>query len=77
MVAVHTESLENALYAALRALEESASLSRQLARNARQRGLGSIVARMQKKAAETEEQAALVRGVLMAGQPANDATGTG
>ena len=73
MVTVHSESVENALYAALRALEESASLSRLLARNAQQRGLASIVARMEDKAAETEQQATLVRSLLLREQPANDA----
>ena len=64
MLSVHSESVENALYAALRALEESSSLSRQLARNAEQRGLASLVTRLDGKAAETEEQADLVRGLL-------------
>lgn len=65
MLTVHSESVENALYAALRALEESASLSRQLARNAAGRGMQSIVSRMEVKAAEAEQQAGLVRGLLM------------
>jgi two-component system chemotaxis response regulator CheB len=73
MITVHTESVENALYAALRALEESASLSRQLARNAQQRELEGIVARMEAKAAKTEQQATLVRSLLMSESPANDA----
>ena len=72
MLTVHTESVENALYAALRALEESVSLSRQLARNAEQRGLESIVARMEVKAAETDQQADLVRGLLLSDSPAQD-----
>lgn len=68
MLSVHSESVEKALYAALRALEESASLSRQLARNAQQRGLVSMVTRLDDRAAETEEQAALVRNLLTAEQ---------
>lgn len=72
MVTVHTQSVENALYAALRALEESASLSHQLARNAQQRGLESLVARLEIKAAETGQQADLIRGLLLSGQALND-----
>ncbi|HST06191.1 MAG TPA: chemotaxis protein CheB [Chloroflexia bacterium] len=73
MITVHTESVENALYAALRALEESASLSRQLARNARQRGLESAAVGMDIKAAETEQQTTLVRGLLIRESPVNHA----
>jgi len=73
MVTVHSESVENALYAALRALEESASLSRHLARNAQQQGLVSSVTRLEAKAHETEGQATLVRSLLLTEQPAGDA----
>jgi two-component system chemotaxis response regulator CheB len=73
MITVHTESVENALYVALRALEESASLSRQLARNAQQRGLDSIATRMEAKAADTDQQAAVVRSLLTTESPANGA----
>ncbi len=73
MVTVHSESVENALYAALRALEESASLSRLLARNAGQQGPASRVARLEAKASETEGQATLVRGLLLGEQPAGEA----
>jgi two-component system chemotaxis response regulator CheB len=73
MASVHAASVENALYAALRGLEESASLSRLLARNARQRGLTSIIARLDNKAAATEQQAALVRDLLLSAPPTNDA----
>lgn len=73
MVTIHSESVENALYAALRALEESASLSRLLARNAAQQGLAGHGARLEAKAAETEQQASLVRSLLLREQPATDA----
>ncbi|MGI8586985.1 MAG: chemotaxis protein CheB [Chloroflexia bacterium] len=77
MVSVHTASVENALYAALRALEESASLTRQLARNAAQRGLAHTIARLEQKATETEQQATLVRGLLLCEQPAGAAVAAG
>jgi hypothetical protein len=64
MMSAHSGSVENALYAALRALEESASLSRQLAHNAQQSVLSSAVARLELKGAETDRQAAVVRGLL-------------
>jgi two-component system chemotaxis response regulator CheB len=70
MVSIHSESVENALYAALRALEESASLSRLLARNAAQRNLAGTVARLEGQAAETEQQATLVRDLLLREYPA-------
>ena len=72
MLTVHSESVENALYAALRALEESESLSLQLARNAQQRGLESIVAPMEAKAAETGQQADLLRDLLRKERTANN-----
>jgi hypothetical protein len=72
MVRVHSASVENALYAARRALEESASRSRLLARNAQQQGLTRVVARLEGKAAETAPQADRVRGLLLREQPATN-----
>ncbi len=77
MLSVHSESVENALYIALRALEESVSLSRLLARNAQQQGIASMVTRMEAKAADTAQQADLLRGLLLSEPPANDAALTG
>ena len=69
MLTMHSESVESALYAALRALEESAALSRQLARNALQRGLKSMLSRLEGKAAEAERQADVLRGLLVRERP--------
>jgi two-component system, chemotaxis family, protein-glutamate methylesterase/glutaminase len=54
-------ALDGALWAALRALEESASLSRRMARNARERNHTLTAQRYEERAKATEEQAELVR----------------
>lgn len=64
----NTEALEGALWAALNALEEHASLTRRLARDAENRRHQLTATRFEQKAADTERQAALLRQVLEAGQ---------
>ncbi|WP_434386403.1 chemotaxis protein CheB [Melittangium boletus] len=58
-------ALDGALWAALRALEESASLSRRMARNARERNHALTAQRYEERAAETSAQAELVRQLVL------------
>jgi two-component system chemotaxis response regulator CheB len=64
MLAEHTDSLEAALWAALRALEESAALTRRLAIQAESHHQHRAAARFGARAAEREEHAAVLREVL-------------
>ncbi|MBM7119364.1 chemotaxis protein CheB [Archangium primigenium] len=59
-------ALDGAMWAALRALEESASLSRRMARNARERHHELTAQRYEERAKAAEEQAELVRQVVLA-----------
>ena len=54
-------ALDGALWAAFRALQESASLARRMARNARERNHTLTAQRYEERAKATEEQAELVR----------------
>ena len=64
MVISHDDSVERALWAATRALEESAALSKKLAQRARERN-HDIAARMFEERAKTKkDHAAVLRGVL-------------
>ncbi|MEO8287823.1 MAG: chemotaxis protein CheB [Chloroflexota bacterium] len=65
MLAEHNESLEGALWAALRALEESASLSLRMAERARDQNHRHVVERFMAKANEAQANAELVRKLLM------------
>lgn len=60
----NTEALEGALWAALNALEEHASLTRRLAREAGIRNHHLTATRFEGRASDTERQAALLRRVL-------------
>lgn len=58
-------ALDGAIWAALRALEESASLSRRMARNARQRNHILTADRYEERAKTAMEQAELVRQLVL------------
>ena len=58
-------ALDGALWAALRALEESASLVRRMARRARERNHQQSALRYDERAKATEEQAELVRQLVL------------
>lgn len=64
LLAEHGKSLEAALWAALRALEEAAALSRRMAAQARQRQHFALLRRYEIRAVEQEENAAVLRQVL-------------
>lgn len=63
--AAQAEALDHALWAALRALEESAELRRRMARHAFDRGMKGIGDTCAEQAVESERRALAVRAILM------------
>jgi two-component system chemotaxis response regulator CheB len=72
MVAAHDESVERALWAALRALEERAALARRVAAGAERRRLTGVKGFYQERVAEAERDAAAIRTILKQGVPGPD-----
>ncbi len=72
LVEAHSEAVEEALWVALRTLEESASLSRRMAERAREKRHNGLATRWEDLARGKEENAQLLRGILTraAEQPA-------
>jgi two-component system, chemotaxis family, protein-glutamate methylesterase/glutaminase len=76
LLAEQNEGLEDALWAAVRSLEENAHLARRVARRLRERDEQNRVAeRMEDKAQRTEQHAQLVRQMLLQGEPQREAVG--
>jgi two-component system chemotaxis response regulator CheB len=67
------DDLEGALWTALRALQESAALSRRLARRAASQGRSRAAAAHEDEAREREQQAELIRAALSGEKPAGRA----
>ena len=67
LVGAQDGALEQALWTALRALEENTELRRRMARRAHERGLSLIAESYEEQAHETEERAFTIRRVLMPG----------
>ena len=65
LLAAKSEELEAALWAALRALEENAAMSRRMAARARKSGHKRSHARLTEHATEQQQQAAMVRNMLV------------
>jgi two-component system chemotaxis response regulator CheB len=65
MAAGYSDGLEGALWSALRALEESASVERRLATEARRAGRDLVAQRYEETAAGREEHANVLRGMLL------------
>ncbi len=65
MLAAQVDSVDRALWTALRALEERAALSRKLAERARARQHRWVANAFEQRAIATEDQAALVKRVLV------------
>jgi two-component system chemotaxis response regulator CheB len=63
--AQQSTSFETALWTALRALEESAALNRQMASRMRERGAAQMSARFTENSSQAEEHARVVRDLLM------------
>ncbi len=66
------DTLDAALWTALRALEESAALSHQLAQRLERRGNAALVERYLENARTARQRAALVRQVLLSGRTFRD-----
>lgn len=66
LVADHAEALESALWVALRNLEESAALSRRMAERALREGHNLVYRTFLERAEERDEQAEVIRRVLLA-----------
>jgi two-component system chemotaxis response regulator CheB len=64
MLAVQTDSVDRALWAALRSLEERAALIRRLAERARARNHAWVARTFEERAQAAEEHAAVVRRVV-------------
>jgi len=76
LLAEQNEGLEDALWAAVRALEENSHLARRVAKRLRERDKQNRVAeRMDEKAQLTEQHAQLVRQMLLQGEPQREAVG--
>jgi len=71
------DALDDALWTALRALEESASLSRQIATRHRSRGVESLAARFDIQAEMSESRASVIRESLLRGRDVSPDTETG
>ena len=69
LLAAQSDALESALWTAFRALEESGSLSRRLHARAKERGHHLAERRFAEQARECDERAAIIRNVLVNGQP--------
>lgn len=65
MLAAQVDSVDRALWTALRALEERAALSRKLAERASRRNRRWVASAFEQRAVATEDQAALVKQVLL------------
>jgi two-component system chemotaxis response regulator CheB len=65
LLAEQSEELEAALWAALRALEEQAALTRRLADRGRERGRTALVARFEERAEQAQSRATLIRQALL------------
>jgi two-component system chemotaxis response regulator CheB len=66
LISEQARSLESALWAALRSLEENAGLRRRLARRARESSWAAIAQQYDRQAEEAEARASVIRKVLMA-----------
>ena len=74
LLARQFHSLEGSLWAALRALEENASLSRRLEERSRQRGNTFSTKRYEKRAQEAEKHAEALRKILVEAPEIEDLT---
>lgn len=75
LISAKSEALESALWAALRALEESAAIERRAAKRAGTVSTGSAAARLMESAETKARQAELLRDILL-GVPSQSKTGT-
>ena len=76
VLAAQSEQLETALWAALKTLEEHASLSRRLARQAQGRGQDWLARNFEEQVREADQRAITIRQVLKKEQP-DESAGNG
>jgi two-component system, chemotaxis family, protein-glutamate methylesterase/glutaminase len=69
LAAKQADVLDDALWTALRSLEENVSLSQQLARRNRDRGLDRVANRFERHAVAMETRAGIIRAAII---PASD-----
>jgi two-component system chemotaxis response regulator CheB len=69
LISVQAEALEGALWAALRGLEENATLAQQMADSARACNLPRVAARFEERVRTVEQQARTIRDVLVHDKP--------
>jgi two-component system, chemotaxis family, protein-glutamate methylesterase/glutaminase len=69
MLAGQSDTLEEALWVALKTLEESLSLSRRLGRQARERGQLLVAERFEERAADAEQRIVVLRQGLLRDMP--------
>lgn len=67
LLAEQSEALEDALWSALRALEESGALAHRMARRARENNQNLIATRYEERARSTQQQSEIIRQVLLKG----------
>jgi two-component system chemotaxis response regulator CheB len=65
LIAVQSEALENALWAALRALEENVELALRMAERARRGSLSSLLERYEDRAKTSQQHADVLRDLLL------------
>jgi two-component system chemotaxis response regulator CheB len=75
MLAGQSEVLEEALWVALKTLEEHAGLSRRMGKQAHDRGHERIAARFDERVRDAEQRIALIRQVLVNEQPTIEIAG--
>jgi two-component system chemotaxis response regulator CheB len=75
LVAEQSESIETALWTALRALEERAALCTRVAERMSAKGLDASAARFREQSAESRNRAAVLRQVLVSEPATNDEPG--
>ena len=73
LLSEQTDSVEAAMWAALRALEENVALTSRLARRMQDRGHTITAARFENQAREADERAEIIRRVLVTRSPADPA----
>lgn len=69
LLAAQSDALEVALWTALRALEESAALAERVVARLRKRGSNGAAERFAVQSREASRRAALIRNVLLQGEP--------
>jgi two-component system chemotaxis response regulator CheB len=73
LLAGQSERVEEALWTAMNALDEIASLSQRLSRRAQQRNQPGVARRFQERAENVRQRAEIIRRVLQSGDGAEDA----